>query len=83
MTGAGEKAFVAGADIHELARTCERVEAAAFSRAGKNMFRRLETDAKPSVAAINGFALGAGLELAMACTLAGGRRRRRSSDCRN
>ncbi len=68
VTGAGEKAFVAGADIHELANI-DPVDAARFSAAGQKTFRRLELMRKPSLAAINGFALGAGLELAMACTL--------------
>lgn len=68
VTGAGEKAFVAGADIQELA-AIGSLAAADFSAAGQRIFRRLEQMRKPSVAAINGFALGAGLELAMACTL--------------
>jgi enoyl-CoA hydratase len=68
VTGAGEKAFVAGADIKEL-EDMEAAEAAKLSTRGQTIFRRLETMKKPSLAAINGFALGAGLELAMACTL--------------
>jgi enoyl-CoA hydratase len=68
VTGTGEKAFVAGADINEL-QDMTAVEAAQLSARGQAIFRRLETMKKPSVAAINGFALGAGLELAMACTL--------------
>jgi enoyl-CoA hydratase len=68
VTGAGPKAFVAGADIRELADT-DAIQAAALSATGQNTFRRLELMRKPSVAAVNGFALGAGLELAMACTL--------------
>lgn len=68
ITGAGGKAFVAGADIRELADT-DAMEAARLSAAGQGVFRRLELLRKPSVAAINGFALGAGLELAMSCTL--------------
>jgi len=68
LTGAGEKAFVAGADIHELA-TQTPVEGEAFSRAGQAVLSRLETLGKPSIAAINGYALGGGLELALACTL--------------
>jgi len=68
LTGAGEKAFVAGADIHELADQTP-VEGEAFSRAGQAALSRLETLGKPSIAAINGYALGGGLELALACTL--------------
>jgi enoyl-CoA hydratase len=68
VTGAGEKAFVAGADINELA-ALSPVEAREYSRRGQAAFRKLETLGKPSVAAVNGYALGGGLELAMACTV--------------
>jgi enoyl-CoA hydratase len=68
LTGSGEKAFVAGADIRELAEI-DATEASRLSARGQSTFRRLELMRKPSIAAINGFALGAGLELAMACTL--------------
>jgi enoyl-CoA hydratase len=68
ITGSGPKAFVAGADIRELADT-DAIQAAQQSKIGQDTFRRLELMRKPSVAAINGFALGAGLELAMACTI--------------
>src|SRR5688572_15301951 len=68
VTGAGEKAFVAGADISELA-TRDTLTAGALSARGQRILRRLETTPKPSIAAINGFALGGGLELAMACTM--------------
>jgi enoyl-CoA hydratase len=68
LTGAGEKAFVAGADIQELA-ALSSLEAREFARCGQQVFRMLETSHKPSVAAVNGFALGGGLELAMACTV--------------
>jgi enoyl-CoA hydratase len=68
LTGAGEKAFVAGADIAELA-ALSAYEARGFALRGQTVFRALETCGKPSVAAVNGFALGGGLELAMACTV--------------
>ena len=68
LTGAGDKAFVAGADIAELASQTP-VEGAAYARLGQAVLSRLERLGKPSIAAINGYALGGGLELAMACTL--------------
>src|SRR5664280_1263590 len=68
LTGAGEKAFVAGADIDELA-ALSPYKARAFALRGQAVLRQLETCGKPSVAAVNGFALGGGLELAMACTV--------------
>ncbi len=67
VTGAGEKAFVAGADITELA-ALSPLEASEYARWGQRILSRLEGLGKPSIAAINGFALGGGLELAMACT---------------
>src|SRR5579863_4215642 len=68
LTGAGEKAFIAGADINELARRTP-VDGKEFSLYGQEIIHRLETMGKPSIAAINGFTLGGGCELALACTM--------------
>jgi enoyl-CoA hydratase len=68
LTGAGEKAFAAGADINEVAAT-DAVTGLAKARRGQTVFRLIETCGKPVIALINGFALGGGCELAMACTM--------------
>lgn len=68
VTGAGEKAFAAGADISEFAGM-EPLEAHRFALRGQAVFNSIETMPKPVVAAVNGFALGGGCELAMACHL--------------
>ena len=66
LTGAGEKAFVAGADINELA-VMTPLQGEASSKLGQAALREIETLGKPVIAAINGFALGGGCELALAC----------------
>src|SRR6266704_1852213 len=68
VTGAGEKAFVAGADIREVA-AISGMQATTFARYGQSVLDRIENLGKPVIAAVNGFALGGGCELAMACTL--------------
>ena len=68
LTGSGPKAFVAGADIGEMA-DIGAIEAREFSLRGQRMMRFVERMPKPVVAMVNGFALGGGLELAMACHL--------------
>ncbi|HEV2491807.1 MAG TPA: enoyl-CoA hydratase-related protein [Terriglobia bacterium] len=68
LTGAGEKAFVAGADINELAVQTP-VQGKETSLAGQGILDAIENLGKPVIAAVNGYALGGGCELAMACTL--------------
>jgi len=68
LTGAGEKAFVAGADIAAM-QSMEAVAARDFALLGQQVMNRIEHLAKPVIAAVNGFALGGGCELAMACDL--------------
>jgi enoyl-CoA hydratase len=68
LTGAGEKSFVAGADINELAVQTP-VEGKEHARRGQLIFDAIENLGKPVIAAVNGFALGGGCELAMACTI--------------
>jgi enoyl-CoA hydratase len=68
ITGAGEKSFIAGADINELAVQTP-VAGREHARKGQALFDRVERLGKPVIAAVNGFALGGGCELAMACTM--------------
>ena len=68
ITGAGEKAFVAGADINELAQQSP-TSGRAHAIRGQQVFDLIEQLGKPTIAAINGYALGGGCEMAMACTL--------------
>ena len=68
LTGAGEKSFVAGADINELA-VLSPADVQQHARRGQKVFDEIEHLGKPVVAAVNGFALGGGCELAMACTV--------------
>lgn len=68
ITGAGEKSFVAGADIGEMSNLT-KAEGEAFGKKGNDVFRKIETFPIPVIAAVNGFALGGGCELAMSCDI--------------
>lgn len=68
LTGSGEKSFVAGADISEMS-TLDKTRGEAFGKAGNDVFRMIETFTVPVIAAVNGFALGGGCELAMSCDI--------------
>ena len=69
LTGAGDRAFVAGADIKEFVTVAEQGDGAAMARRGHDIFFLIENFHRPVVAVVNGFALGGGCELAMACHL--------------
>ena len=68
ITGAGDKSFVAGADIGEMS-TLTKAEGEAFGKRGNDVFRKIETFPIPVIAAINGYALGGGCELSMSCDI--------------
>ena len=68
LTGAGDKSFVAGADIGEMS-TLTKAEGEAFGKTGNDVFRKIETFPIPVIAAVNGFALGGGCEISMACDI--------------
>ena len=68
ITGSGERSFVAGADIGEMS-TLSKAEGEAFGKKGNDIFRKIETLPIPVIAAVNGFALGGGNELAMSCDI--------------
>jgi enoyl-CoA hydratase len=68
LTGAGEKSFVAGTDIGELLQLDE-ISGKEFAKGGQDIFSSVENLGKPVIAAVNGFALGGGCELALACTI--------------
>lgn len=68
LTGAGSKSFVAGADIAEMS-TLTKAEGEAFGERGNRVFRKIETLPIPVIAAVNGFALGGGCEIAMSCDI--------------
>jgi enoyl-CoA hydratase len=69
ITGAGEKAFAAGADINDMRRLQSGSEMLEYLKRGQGILNQLENVGKPTIAAVNGYALGGGLELALVCTL--------------
>jgi enoyl-CoA hydratase len=68
LTGVGDKSFVSGADIGQF-NTLKPIDAPGFSRHGQSVFSQIENLGKPTIAAVNGYALGGGCELALACSL--------------
>ena len=66
LTGSGDKAFIAGADIKKM-QTMDSEEALVFAKAGQNLTLTIENSSKPVIAAVNGFALGGGCEISLAC----------------
>lgn len=68
LTGSGDKSFVAGADISQMS-TASKAEGEIFGKKGNDIFRKIETFPIPVIAAINGFALGGGCEIAMSCDI--------------
>ena len=68
LTGSGDKSFVAGADIGEMSKLSP-AEGEAFGKKGNDVFRKIETFPVPVIAAVNGFALGGGCEIAMSCDI--------------
>ena len=68
LTGAGNKSFVAGADIGEMSKLSQ-IDGEAFGKKGNDVFRKIETFPIPVIAAVNGFALGGGCEIAMSCDI--------------
>ena len=66
LTGEGDKAFIAGADIKKM-KTMNKDQAYDFGRKGQNLTKTIETSPKPVIAAVNGFALGGGCEISLAC----------------
>ena len=82
LTGEGERSFIAGADIKEMAGKTP-LEARAYSELGQEIAHRLETMRKPTIAAVNGYALGGGCEMALACDVRLASRTRSSASPRS